>query len=79
MLMMTWTHEIPCPLCETPVVWTMTDREYCDVREELRLDPEKAGWIANCRCAGCDGALLVMLRAQDGGLCMTSTIGTQEA
>ena len=79
MLVMTWTQEAPCPLCGIPVVWTMTDREYCEVRAELHGDPEKAGWIADCRCAGCDGGLLVMLRAQDGGLCMTSMIGTQEA
>ena len=78
MLQMTWTHETPCPLCETPVVWTMTDREYCEVRAELHGDPEKAGWVVECCCAGCDGALLVMFRAQDGGLCMTSMIGNQE-
>ena len=43
MLVMTWTHETPCPLCETPVVWTMTDREYRELRADLVGDPEKAG------------------------------------
>ena len=78
MLMMTWTHETPCPLCETPVIWTMAAPEYLEVLTELSGDPDKSGWTVDCLCAGCGGNLLVVLNRQEGGLCMELRAGNQQ-
>ena len=65
MLQMTWTHETPCPLCGTAVVWTMTGREHSEVKAQLDRDPERGTWRAECSCGGCKGGLLGLLRAQE--------------